>query len=78
MVKRVAVIGAGPSGLSVLHALGPLVDKAQLEVRCFERQGAIGGMWLYDWRTGVDSNGDVIHGSMYRDMYSNGAKECIE
>ena len=29
-------------------------------------------------RTGVDAAGDPVHGSMYRHLWSNGPKECLE
>jgi trimethylamine monooxygenase len=37
-----------------------------------------GGMWNYTWRTGLDENGEPVHGSMYRYLWSNGPKECLE
>src|SRR3546814_2821642 len=35
-------------------------------------------MWNYTWRTGLDENGEPVHGSMYRYLWSNGPKECLE
>lgn len=35
-------------------------------------------MWNYTWRTGIDENGEPVHGSMYRYLWSNGPKECLE
>ena len=35
-------------------------------------------MWNYTWRTGLDRNGEPVHGSMYRYLWSNGPKECLE
>lgn len=44
--RRVAVIGAGPSGLSALRALS---DENKFEtIRLFERRDRVGGIWLYD------------------------------
>ncbi|MCT7654461.1 NAD(P)/FAD-dependent oxidoreductase [Oceanimonas sp. NS1] len=48
------------------------------EIVCFEKQSDIGGMWNYTWRTGLDKNGEPVHGSMYRYLWSNGPKECLE
>ena len=45
---------------------------------CFEKQSDWGGLWKYDWRTGVDENGEPCHGSMYRYLWSNGPKEGLE
>lgn len=73
---RVAVLGAGPSGLAVLrafHAAGSDTD-----IVCFEKQADVGGLWLYDWRTGAGLDGEPVHGSMYRFLWSNGPKECLE
>src|SRR5690606_31204503 len=37
-----------------------------------------GGLWNYTWRTGLDEHGEPVHGSMYRYLWSNGPKECLE
>lgn len=79
-MPRTAVIGAGPCGLAQLHAF----EQARLdgvdvgEVVCFEKQSDWGGLWNYTWRTGLDAHGDPVHGSMYRYLWSNGPKECLE
>ena len=80
MAKRVAVIGAGPSGLSTLRAFQQAeAGGAEVpEVVCFEKQDDWGGLWNYTWRTGLDANGEPVHGSMYRYLWSNGPKECLE
>jgi trimethylamine monooxygenase len=80
MSKRVAVIGAGPSGLAVLRAFQSAKAKgAEIpEVVCFEKQDNWGGLWNYTWRTGLDEYGEPVHGSMYRYLWSNGPKEGLE
>jgi trimethylamine monooxygenase len=80
MVSRVAVIGAGPCGLAQLHAFEEARRRgAEVpEITCFEQQGDWGGLWNYTWRTGLDEYGDPVHGSMYRYLWSNGPKECLE
>ena len=80
MAKRVAVIGAGPSGLAQLRAFQSAADKGVEvpEVVCFERQSDWGGIWNYTWRTGTDEYGEPVHCSMYRYLWSNGPKECLE
>lgn len=78
--KRVAVIGAGPSGLAVLRAFES-AKAAGVEVPemvCYEKQSNWGGLWNYTWRTGLDEFGEPVHGSMYRYLWSNGPKECLE
>ena len=80
MDKRVAVIGAGPSGLAQLRAFQSAASKGAdiPDIVCFEKQSDWGGLWNYDWRTGVDENGEPCHGSMYRYLWSNGPKEGLE
>ncbi|MGE3229512.1 MAG: NAD(P)-binding domain-containing protein [Hyphomicrobium sp.] len=80
MSKRIAVIGAGPSGLAVLRAFESARRKGAdvPEIVCYERQADYGGLWNYTWRTGTDQYGEPVHGSMYRYLWSNGPKECLE
>ncbi|KRA00110.1 potassium transporter [Mesorhizobium sp. Root157] len=80
MDKRVAVIGAGPSGLAQLRAFQSAASKGEKipEVVCFEKQANWGGLWNYTWRTGLDQYGEPVHGSMYRYLWSNGPKEGLE
>ena len=80
MKKRVAVIGAGPSGLAQLRAFQSAAQQGAdiPEVVCFEKQDNWGGLWNYSWRTGVDEYGEPVHGSMYRYLWSNGPKEGLE
>ena len=80
MKKRIAVIGAGPSGLAQLRAFqSAAAGGADIpEIVCFEKQSNWGGLWNYTWRTGLDQYGEPVHGSMYRYLWSNGPKECLE
>jgi len=79
--KKIAILGAGPSGLAQLRAF-EAARKAGVEnlpeVVCYEKQNDIGGLWNYTWRAGLDKNGEPVHGSMYRYLWSNGPKECLE
>lgn len=80
MSMRIAILGAGPSGLAQLRAFDA-ARRAGIEVPevvCFEKQSELGGMWNYTWRTGLDAYGEPVHGSMYRYLWSNGPKECLE
>lgn len=79
-MTRVAVIGAGPSGLAVLRAFQSAArKKAKIpDIVCFEKQADWGGLWNYTWRTGLDEYCEPVHGSMYRYLWSNGPKECLE
>ena len=78
--KRIAIIGAGPSGLAQLRAFQSAKMKGEdiPEVVCFEKQSDWGGLWNYTWRTGVDEDGEPCHCSMYRYLWSNGPKEGLE
>ena len=78
--NRVAIIGAGPSGMSLLRAFA-LAEKSGIEIPqlvCFEKQEDWGGMWRFTWKTGVDEHGDLVHSSMYRFLWTNGPKEAYE
>ena len=77
---RVCVIGAGPSGTSVLRAFKSAEAKGAAipEIVCYEKQDVWGGLWNYSWRTGLSMNGEPVHNSMYRHLWSNGPKECLE
>ncbi|MGO3228116.1 MAG: NAD(P)-binding domain-containing protein [Oceanisphaera sp.] len=79
--QKIAILGAGPSGLAQLRAF-EAARRAGVEnlpeIVCYEKQNDIGGMWNYTWRTGLDKNGEPVHGSMYRYLWSNGPKECLE
>ncbi len=80
MAARVAIVGAGPSGLAQMHAFEEArAQGADVpEIVCFEKQSDWGGLWNYTWRTGLDEYGEPVHGSMYRYLWSNGPKECLE
>jgi hypothetical protein len=80
LTKRVCIIGAGPSGLAQLRAFQSAAEKgAEIpEIVCYEKQPDWGGLWRYDWRTGVDEHCNPCHGSMYRYLWSNGPKEGLE
>ncbi|MGI9296628.1 MAG: NAD(P)-binding domain-containing protein [Gammaproteobacteria bacterium] len=80
MKKRVAIIGAGPCGLAQLRAFQAAKARGDEvpEAVCFEKQPDWGGLWNYSWRTGLDEHGEPVHNSMYRYLWSNGPKECLE
>ncbi|SJM72467.1 hypothetical protein [Psychrobacter piechaudii] len=77
--KKIAILGAGPSGLAQLRAF-EAARKAGVknlpEIVCYEKQNAIGGMWNYNWRTGLDKNGEPVHGSMYA-TYGQTAQKSV-
>src|SRR5690606_17679050 len=78
--QRIAILGAGPSGLAQLRAF-EAAGQAGVElpdIVGYEEQSDLGGMWNYTWRTGLDAHGEPVHGSMYRCLWSNGPKECLE
>jgi len=80
MPGKICVIGAGPSGMAVLCWYAKLAQEGKEvpEIVCYEKQGDWGGLWNYSWRTGTDQHGEAVHGSMYRYLWSNGPKECLE
>ncbi|SJX60268.1 related to FMO1-flavin-containing monooxygenase [Sporisorium reilianum f. sp. reilianum] len=50
-LKRVAVIGAGPAGLSAVDQLAALCAPS-VSLTLFERRSTFGGVWCYDARPG--------------------------
>uniref|UniRef100_A0A8B9PVD3 Flavin-containing monooxygenase n=1 Tax=Apteryx owenii TaxID=8824 RepID=A0A8B9PVD3_APTOW len=64
MVRRVAVIGAGASGLASIKCC---LDEG-LEPTCFERNDDIGGLWCFD-------TVDCGRTSVYRSVIANTSKE---
>ncbi|KAL0942994.1 dimethylaniline monooxygenase [Colletotrichum truncatum] len=64
--KRIAIVGAGPSGLSAIKEF----TAAGFEVQCFERAHAIGGQWLYDPNPTADT-----HSSIYNGVILNSCRE---
>ncbi len=80
MTLRIAILGAGPSGLAQIRAFeaARLAGADIPEIVCYEKQSDLGGLWNYTWRTGLDAYGEPVHGSMYRYLWSNGPKECLE
>jgi len=79
-MTKVALIGTGPCGLSFLRSLYQAKQKGEdiPEIVAFDKQSDWGGLWNYSWRTGSDEFGDSIPNSMYRYLWSNGPKECLE
>ena len=79
-MKKLIVIGAGPCGLSQLQAFARAKQNGAdiPEIICYDKQDDWGGLWHYSWRVGLDEYGEPNHGSMYRYLWSNGPKECLE
>ncbi|CAF3490306.1 unnamed protein product [Rotaria sp. Silwood1] len=77
---QVAICGAGPSGLSQLHAFESARQNGYSipNIVCFEKQTDFGGQWNYSWRTGLDDYSEPVHSSMYQNLWSNLPKECSE
>ena len=77
---RVVIIGAGPCGPAQLRAFQSAQEKGAVipKIVCYEKQSYWGGLWNYNWRTGLDEYGGPVHGSMCRYLWSNGPKECLE
>ena len=59
-MTKVAIIGAGPCGLSALRSFEQAEKKGEKipEIVCFDKQEDWGGLWNYSWRTGSDQYGD--------------------
>lgn len=78
--QRIAVLGGGPSGCAVLRAFKSAADNGEdiPEVVCYEKQSELGGQWVYNWRVGHDEFNEPVHSGMYRYLWSNAPKECLE
>ncbi|KXJ25602.1 Flavin-containing monooxygenase FMO GS-OX-like 9 [Exaiptasia diaphana] len=52
--KRICVIGAGPSGMAVLHQYNKLKQQGKdvPQIVCYDKQSDWGGLWVYNWETG--------------------------
>lgn len=52
--KRVCVIGAGASGMSVLYHFHQLKAQGKEipEIVCYDKQCDWGGLWKFSWETG--------------------------
>ena len=77
---NICIIGAGASGLSSICSFLDSKNKGETipNIVCYEKQKEWGGLWNYNWRTGLDEFGEPVHNSMYRHLWSNGPKECLE
>ncbi|KAF9982124.1 Cyclopentanone 1,2-monooxygenase (CPMO) [Mortierella antarctica] len=70
--KRVAVIGAGASGLPAIKEC--LVEKELIEVVAFEQEQHLGGLWRY---TEVSEENPNPHSSVYKSTIINVSKESM-
>lgn len=60
-MTRIAVIGAGASGLCVLRHLTERPET--FDVVCFEQANCVGGLWVYD--ECVRRDNQPVHSSIY-------------
>ena len=78
--KSIAIIGAGPSGLLLMAAFSQLRKQGHdlPKITVYERASEPYGLWNFNWRTGIDQDGQPVHQSMYRNLWTNGPKEDLE
>ena len=69
MKKRVAVIGAGASGLAALRHMSEKPEA--FDPVAFEQSDVIGGTWVYSDSVGTDRNGRPIYSSVYKNLITN-------
>lgn len=83
-MKRICLIGAGPSGLSFLRSFVASRERraypsfTDMKIICYEKQSETGGMWNYSWRIGLDEYGNPQHLGMYHHLLCNAPKEWME
>ncbi|KAI0488332.1 hypothetical protein KFK09_028161 [Dendrobium nobile] len=76
--RRVAVIGAGASGLSAARAL----QQEGHSVAVFERSAGIGGTWIYSTAVesdhlSADPDRKIVHSSLYDSLRTNLPRESM-
>lgn len=76
--QNICIIGAGPTGCAVFHALKKHNLLDSFDVTIYEKQKTIGGLWNFNFHTGTDNNGEPVHSSMYRDLVINSPGENLE
>ncbi|KAI4578217.1 hypothetical protein MJG53_011072 [Ovis ammon polii x Ovis aries] len=67
MVKRVAIIGAGVSGLASIRCC----LEEGLEPTCFERSNEVGGLWEFS------DHSEEGRASIYKSVFTNSSKEMM-
>uniref|UniRef100_A0A8C9PUH3 Flavin-containing monooxygenase n=1 Tax=Spermophilus dauricus TaxID=99837 RepID=A0A8C9PUH3_SPEDA len=67
MAKRVAIVGAGVSGLAAIRCC----LEEGLEPTCFERSDDIGGLWKFS------EHAEEGRASIYRSVFTNSSKEMM-
>ncbi|XP_065791753.1 putative dimethylaniline monooxygenase [N-oxide-forming] 6 isoform X1 [Muntiacus reevesi] len=67
MVKRVAIIGAGVSGLASIRCC----LEEDLEPTCFERSNEVGGLWEFS------DHSEEGRASIYKSVFTNSSKEMM-
>ena len=70
--RKVAVIGAGPSGLVTTREL----QREGHRVVVFEKSNHLGGLWAYNPRVetdllSLDPNREIVHSSLYKSLRTN-------
>ncbi|XP_060604785.1 trimethylamine monooxygenase-like isoform X4 [Ruditapes philippinarum] len=65
---RVCIIGAGPSGMSVMYQIKQLYPD-EIDFECYEKQATWCGQWNYTWRTDADEYGEELPSYLPREMY---------
>ncbi|MCD6726197.1 MAG: NAD(P)-binding domain-containing protein [Solirubrobacteraceae bacterium] len=65
-LPRVAIIGAGSSGITALKTLG----EQGFDVTCFEASDRVGGNWVYENKNGMSA--------CYRDLHINTSRPRME
>ncbi|KAI4323516.1 hypothetical protein L6164_023114 [Bauhinia variegata] len=76
---KVAVIGAGVSGLSAAREL----QREGHQVVVLEKSHRIGGIWVYDQKTesdplSIDPNREIVHTSLYRSLRTNAPRQIMD
>ncbi|XP_059486506.1 senecionine N-oxygenase-like [Neocloeon triangulifer] len=72
--KRVAVVGAGPSGLAAARHFSA---DSSFECHVYEQGSDLGGTWVLSEHVGNEPDGRPVHSSMYKNLRTNLPKEIM-
>ena len=66
--RRIAIIGAGASGICAAKHMLEAKGDVQLIPVLFEQKSDIGGLWIYEDVDDTQDNGKNIHSSIYNNV----------
>lgn len=69
MIRRVAIIGAGPAGLCAIKQFTSTSSGELFSVQAFEQCAELGGIWVYTNKTKMDEEtGLPVSSAIYQGL----------